>query len=237
MSKTHAHGYSSTAQTTHSREDALDQREFERLLEAATGLEDYNGIRTPFAIHVLGRLGLRRGEFCHLKEDWIDWRKEMIRIPRHDRCTMGRDGGPCGMCKQLARQRAARDEEISEAEAMDQQWSAKTDAAARSVYFGFDPRLKLWMDRFFDLYERWEWSAMMINRIVNRCADAADGLDAERVRPHSLRASAASYHAAKGLDMNALLQLMGWADHQTAKVYIQRNETATARKMDAIHFD
>jgi len=55
----------------HSKEDALDTREFELLLEGARQLKqsDYYYDHDPeFTIYVLGRLGLRRGELCHLDE-------------------------------------------------------------------------------------------------------------------------------------------------------------------------
>jgi hypothetical protein len=37
-------------------------------------------------------------------EDWIDWRRRMIEIPRHHDCTKGKDGGICGYCLQQAEQ-------------------------------------------------------------------------------------------------------------------------------------
>ena len=83
----HAAGRSGS-DVTHSKEDALDDREFELLLEGARELarSDYYYDADPvFVIQVLGRLGLRRGELAHLSEDWIDWRNEMIVIPDHHR--------------------------------------------------------------------------------------------------------------------------------------------------------
>jgi len=55
----------------HSKEDALSEREFELLLEAASRLSASDYYYTPdpeFTIYVLGRLGLRRGELAHLRE-------------------------------------------------------------------------------------------------------------------------------------------------------------------------
>jgi len=76
----HAAGRSGT-DVSHSKEDALDDREFELLLEGARklgGSDYYYGPDPLFTIQVLGRLGLRRGELAHLSEEWIDWRNEMI---------------------------------------------------------------------------------------------------------------------------------------------------------------
>jgi integrase len=224
-----------TNRTTHSKDDALDDREFELLFEGASRLDEYYGIQAQFLVQVLGRLGLRRGELAHMTQEWIDWRKEMIRIPRQQDCHGGRDGGVCGYCRQLAEQRVDYREDLPLDASVAMQWVAKTDAAARDVYFGFDPRVRLWIERFFDRFDEWVWSPAAINRRVKRAAEHADGLDPDEVRPHSLRASAATHHAARGLEMHALMQYFGWAQPSTAKCYLARNGQNTARQLDAIH--
>jgi integrase len=91
---------------TESRELALDDREFEKFVRGARRIEcDLRRQEAVFIAFVLGRLGLRPGELCHLTSDWIDWRKRMIKVPSYDDCTQGRDGGLCGSCKQSVRQR------------------------------------------------------------------------------------------------------------------------------------
>lgn len=92
--------------TTESRELALTDREFELFVRGAQSIEcDLRSQETEFIAFVLGRLGLRPGELCHIHEDWIDWRRRMIEIPKHDPCTKGKDGGLCGSCKQAVRQK------------------------------------------------------------------------------------------------------------------------------------
>lgn len=230
------HGFSGNAnRTTHSREDALDDVEFERLFEGASSLEEYYAIQARFLVLVCGRLGLRRGEFAHIREDWIDWRNERIVIPRQTDCHGGKDGGACGLCRQLARQRADHHDELTFEDALRDCWSAKTDAAAREVYFGYDARLRLYIERFFDRFEGWVWSGMMVNRRLERAAEAAREIDPDDVRPHSLRATAATRFAGRGLSMHSLQQVMGWAQPQTAEVYLARDPESTARQLDAIH--
>jgi hypothetical protein len=67
-------------------------------------------------------------------------------------------------------------------------WVPKTAAAAREIYFGFDARLKLTIERYFesDAYERYEPSGTAINRRVKKAAELAPELNPEDVRPHSL---------------------------------------------------
>jgi hypothetical protein len=91
--------------TTHSKELALDDREFELLVEGARRIDsNYQSAQARFGVLVAGRLGLRAGEIVHMQEDWIDWRNRRICIPSHERCTKGKDGGICGYCEQAARQ-------------------------------------------------------------------------------------------------------------------------------------
>jgi integrase len=188
-------------------------------------------------IYTLGRLGLRRGELAHLNEEWIDWRRDMITIPSHHRCDYGKGGAVCGYCSQLARDRAARAEELSVEEALRWMWVPKTEAAAREVYFGFDARAKLYLERYFDSpeYSRVEVGGNAIGKRVKRAAEEAPALDPEPLSPHVLRATAATYHAARGLELLQLMQLFGWSQPSTAEIYIGRNGTNTARQLDAIH--
>lgn len=266
MSSKHASHHkrgSRTSSTTHSKEDALEDIEFERMFRATDDLKPYYGEQAEFLMLILGRLGMRRGEVAHMREDWIDWRKKSIIIPYQQDCHKARDGnGICGACRQLAGQRAetrnsnmiddwyrglqdddriepGHDVQPSEfytsGDFEDRMWVAKTDAAAREVYFGFSARIELYIESFFDKYDAWPLSAQAINRRVNRVAEHTDGMTKEDVRPHSLRATAATHNAGRGLDMEGLMQHFGWANYTTARVYLARNPKNTARQLDSIH--
>lgn len=88
--------------TQHSRDDALTDREFERLLRGARTLPDPQAFEARLVIHAAGRLGLRGGEIAHLAADWIDLDRRMVDVPEHDECTKGKDGGVCGYCRERA---------------------------------------------------------------------------------------------------------------------------------------
>ena len=91
---------------THSREYALDDREFELFVEGARRIDcDLRSLESQFLAFVGGRLGLRPGEICHMQSDWINWRRRMVEIPLHEPCEKGKDGGICGYCRQNAEQR------------------------------------------------------------------------------------------------------------------------------------
>lgn len=89
--------------TTRSKELAVDDRQFELLLEGANRIPDEERSKQArFAILVGGRLGLRAGEITHLVSEWVDWRRRMIEIPRHHDCTKGKNNDTCGYCHQQA---------------------------------------------------------------------------------------------------------------------------------------
>lgn len=222
-------------QPRHSKEDALDDREYQLLLEGAMAMEEYYGFQARFAILVMGRLGLRRGELAHLQEDWIDWRDNMIEIPSYEACTKGKEGGRCGYCRKQAKQEVRHNEDVTIREALAYRWHPKTEAAARKVPFDFDPRAHLVIERWFDKYDSWPLSCQAVNRRVERAAEEAEGLDPTTIYPHCLRATAASYHAGRGLPTIALQALMGWADVSTAKKYVQQSGKNTARQLHQIH--
>jgi len=237
----HAAGRSADS-VRHSKQDALTPRESEQLLEGARELgqsQYYYGPDPTFTVYLLGRLGLRRGELVHLDESWIDWRNEMICIPEHDSCTMGEDGDVCGYCTQLAQQRveyADDDVDLDLATAKEWMWVPKTKAASREIYFGWDPRASMYIERYFDSpeYTRYEASGSAVGRRVTKAAELG-GLDPDAIHPHCLRATAATFHAARGLPASGLLQMFGWANMSTAEVYISRNSGNTARQLDGIH--
>lgn len=218
----------------HSKADALPEREFELLFESAGNLSDYYGIQAQFAVLVLGRLGLRRGELAHMDASWLNTRDSMISIPAQDTCHGERDGdGPCGYCRRLAKEQAQRAEHVSFQDRLGKQWQPKTDAAARDVYYGFSARVEMYVERFFERFDSWTWSAQAVNRRIDKAAEEVD-LNV-RITPHTLRATAATFHASRGLEMHALMQHFGWCQPSTAKVYLARNGKNTARQLDAIH--
>lgn len=225
----------SSQKVRHSKEDALDDREFELLAEGATRLEAPYDRETKFLVLVMGRLGLRLGELTHIRESWIDWRKRMIEIPRHQGCEGGRDGGLCGLCKQQAKQQAKRLEGVTLDDLRDQFWRAKTDQAARSIPFDFDPRVEIVVERFFDEHDHWPYSHTAIRRRIQKATAAAAELEDESVYPHALRATAASYAAGRGLPVLALQGFMGWAQPSTASNYVQASPENVARALHQIH--
>lgn len=213
----------------HSKDDALSRRAFETLLEATYRLDDYYGLQAKFIVLVAGRLGMRAGEIAHMKAEWVNWRRNMITIPYYEECTKGRDGCLCGYCEQKAAQKVAHDSDLTIEQARASMWSPKTDAGAREIPIDATPRAEMVIEDFFDRFDEWPVSRQAINRRVNRAAEEASGIEVEAVYPHALRATAASYWAANGLDVFALKAMMGWAQLSTAKVYVASSGERTAQ--------
>lgn len=217
-----------------SKEDALNQHEFERLMRGAHKLDDYYSLQARFAILLAGRLGMRKGEITHITEQWVDLDREMICVPQHENCIKARESMDiCGYCKQQAEQRVEHNDELTMDEAEELAWLAKTAEAVRDIPFGFHPRMSLVIEEFFERWDAWPVSAQAVTRRVKRAAEESD-LDC-RVYPHALRATAASYHAGRGLDVIPLQSLMGWAQVSTAHRYVKANGDNTARALHNIH--
>jgi len=217
-----------------SKRDALTNREFEILLNGARQLDDYQSLQARFAIFMAGRLGLRRGEIAHMTRDWVDWNRNMLCIPHHEPCLKGRDSmGICGSCHQQAKQRVEHNPDLEIEDAKDLQWRAKTREASRDIPFDFHPRVSLLIEEFFERWDAWPVSATAVNRRIDAAADETD-LD-KRVYPHGLRATAASFHAARGLEVIPLQSLMGWAQVSTAHNYVRASGENTKRALNSVH--
>jgi len=244
--------------TRHSREDAVDARTFEYLVESTYAMDDYYGLQCRFILFAAGRLGMRAGEIAHMDESWIDWRRSMIVVPRHDPCTKGRDGGICGVCKQHIEQKAdvrsrdryeqahadlrrhdelepgggrAAEATIPAEDLYESGWTSKTEAAAREIPFDSVTRAGIVVERFFDRFAGWPQSQQAINRRVDRMAEAAEGIDDDALYPHALRATAATFWADHSLNSHSLKGLMGWAQLSTSRSYIQQSGQRTAEAM------
>lgn len=218
------------------REKSLSEREFELLLEGTRRIDDPVRGREAYAIILIGgRLGLRPGEITHLQSSWVDWQRKIIRIPEHSSCKKGRDGGICGYCRQAIEQRIRHGSEKQFDELVEDYWLPKTPAAARAVPFHFSPRLRVAVELLFDAHSGWPYSFSTLQRRVNTAIRFAPKLEEDATTPHGLRATAASYHAGRGLDLAALQAMFGWKDITTARQYLNINGEMTKRALSTIY--
>lgn len=217
-----------------SGERALSNDEFEALIEGARELKPDHDVRTEHAVVVMGRLGLRIGEYLHLRESWIDWKKKRIKIPAYQPCRRGKDGGLCGQCRSHAKQ-MARYNDVEFPEAKQLFWKAKTAKAAREVPFSFSGYIQDLLPKYFYTLDvdRIQGSQSYVGRRLKQAADKA-GLGTE-IRPHDLRATAANHHADTGMDVYALKSFMGWSRSDTAERYMRDSTERTQRVFNRFH--
>ena len=218
------------------REKALTERQFERLLIGAMRIEDATeSMETRAMLLIGGRLGLRPGEVTHLDASWINRRREMLSIPGHDPCTNGRGGDPCGYCRQAVKQQMKHDDSKDFEEVLETYWNPKTDAAVRDVPYGWDQRISVAIDWLIDTHGGWPYSFSTLQRRLDAALEKADGLTESDTSLHGLRGTAASYHAGRGLDSGPLQSMFGWSDLATAKNYIAVDGEMTARALGEVH--
>ena len=219
--------------TNTASEGALTEEEFEELIAGARDLDPIYDMIAEFIIVSMGRLGLRLGELVHMKESWVDFDEQWINIPAHEKCTMGKDGGICGQCRQQAKQMAkTNDLPIEETEKL--YWKAKTARAKRSVPYSFNDRFVNIVNKYFDEYDEFRGSYSAVRRRIDKAAEASN-LDTYHVKPHSLRATAATYHAGTGIDVWTLQAMMGWAYANTAEHYIVNSAKRTRLVLEEHH--
>lgn len=99
--------------------------------------------------------------------------------------------------------------------------------------FDFHPRVSLLVDEFFDRWDAWPLSSQAVNRRLSAAFEESK-LE-EKVYPHALRATAASYHAARGLAVIPLQSLMGWAQVSTAHNYVRASGENTKRALNSVN--
>lgn len=235
MSKSQWQHHNRIDNTKHSKEDALSEREFELLWEGAGRMDGYRRTEARFIVMAAGRLGLRAGEIAHLREDWLDRRQQQIKIPAHQPCRKGKHGGTCGYCRQQIQQCVNYNDDVQRCDIDDHWWRPKTEAGVRGVPYDFQARAGMAIERFFDEFDAFERSYTAIGRRLKTAAELAPELDPQDIYPHALRATAATYHASRGLDVHPLTSLLGWANLSTAEVYIARSDSNTQRALRSAH--
>lgn len=204
---------------------------------------------------------MRAGEIIHLTEDWINWRDQRIEIPRFQDCHLGKVAECCGYCSQSATQMVKHYEpeegtartqerlfnrildsgfengdELTQDDAEQLRWFAKTDSAARSIPFDWHPRTEIAIEQFFERgRDGWMLSKTALNRRINKALSYADELTEDSTMPHGLRATAASYHSSRGVPAITLQSLMGWSCMSTSRRYIRQSADTTSRALHHAH--
>lgn len=218
----------------HAHEDALNEREFEELLDGAQELTPPQNLESTLIIHLSGKLGMRIGEIAHLRRSWVDLEQGLIEVPSHEPCEKGRDGGLCGYCKRQAKRTYENDPENRDLdELLNAYWQPKTEAAERAVPYEFDEDTRDVLSSFFEIYHE---VPLSVNTCRRRVKDAAEKSDINRrIYPHALRATAASSHAYEGLNIASMKAMMGWVKLSTAEKYIRISGGRTKRALNELY--
>lgn len=219
--------------TRNSHQDSVTDEQYDRLVAAARDLPSPYSEECEYILIAAGRLGMRAGELCHLTPDWLNTERSRVEIPAHDPCSKGQNGEICGYCAKQADLAAQHDPDLNLLDAMAKRWEPKTPHAIRAIPYDFNEDLAT---RFEELVgsDGYTKSRVSVNRRVNRVAEAA-GMDKGDLYPHSLRASAATHHAYRGLPGSALQSLMGWSDISVANKYVRLTGEQTAKALRKTH--
>lgn len=214
----------------------LSPPEFERLLIGALRIDDeQDALETWCAFVITGRLGLRANELVHLNKSWYDVREKAIQIPKHDPCTSGSDGAPCGMCKQAARQRQDHGDDRDFEEIVAEYWQPKTGAAVRTIPVGWSARCEEAVMLLLQMNDGYSYTYSTMKRRLDQAIDNAPMLEDGCTTLHGLRGTAATYHAANGVDREPLKQMMGWTSERSPQKYLRINGNMTKRALSKVY--
>lgn len=208
----------------HAAYDAPDYEQFERMYAATfDDSEDYETrLENRFITVAGGRLTFRRGELLHFNREWLDRDAKLIKIPHHVPCE-------CSYCLGRAEDFAAGEDRTVD-EALEHCWSPKTEAGARSIYYGWSGQTIDAVEQFADCVGELDMDPSTINRRVDAVAERA-GIG-QNVYPHALRAAAALFFADLGLEAHYLQALMGWESIEVAVAYLRISGVQLAQRIE-----
>jgi len=181
------------------RREPLDPDERQELLDGASE----RNIAHDFTVRVLVYTGMRVAELVHMRDSWVLWQDERIRIPPHEPCD-------CGDCRQKASE--------SESRTLDDYWMPKTDMGARTIPVR-DPATWRVMREFFGRNETYGVTRQTAADRVKRVA-ADTGIE-KPVSPHVLRHTYGTMIAENGATAQYIRQTMGHEDLSAASDYIR----------------
>lgn len=207
-------------------DDVLSLQQFEAVVKTAANFKDRRkSIETTYFTVIEGRYGQRAAETIHGTSDWLDPERVAFVIPGHEDCN-------CGYCKSAARRRAGREDvEASEEEILEEYWSPKSQKGARTIPLRTERAVDI-TSRYFETFEDIGVSYSTLYRRVKIAAMYTVGVDASRVTPQVLRATAATYWAWHGLTPSTLQALFAWKYIQTAAYYLNRTGAQISREMN-----
>lgn len=204
---------------SNSRDDALNEEEFERLVEACDRTD--HPTQNRFIVLVAGKLGLRKAEIVHMKAYWVDFEDCILRIPGHEPCE-------CHRCRRSAREKSE-NHDISYKQALSQQWQPKSNAGTRGVPFGHFEDVKETLREFWSKHDEFPYKR---GTVYNRVKKLGRMAGIENLYPHALRATAAQRHARNNVDPYTLSSVMGWESIDRATPYIRASGSQAKRELD-----
>jgi integrase len=197
---------------TTAADNAPTDEEYEHLLMVAKRIQNpRKRTKAVFMLRAMGELGLRSGELLHFRPSWLDRERKIIQIPIQDDCR-------CRYCQEQAAA-AAENDDITQAEALENYWQPKYRASHRAVPYNKSDKTVEITEQFADMVGNYDCAQSTINRRLNRLIECA-GVN-EDIHPHALRAYAALWWARQGLEAVYLQGLFGWNDMRVAVRYIQ----------------
>jgi integrase len=208
----------------HTRDDALSEDQFERLLDVIEKSKDPLG--NKFLVITMGIGGMREGEVAHIQTSWIDFKRKEIHIPAYDPCS-------CTYCCERWKEKYGKQNKIfSKENVVKKQWVPKTNAGARDIPFGFNPLFENIINEFFKKYSRWPFSVATIYERIRALGRLA-GIP--NLHPHALRSTRSTQFANDGMPERHLMKIMGWDDEKMGRKYINNAQINVSEQLEKMY--
>lgn len=205
----------------HSSKDSLNKVQYLDLYLGALRLDDEE--RRLIALTMIlveGRLGLRIGEFIHMRRSWVDWEKGIIEIPEYDPCG-------CQYCWERSKDAIENNDSYSdppreddiEDHLYDERWRPKSEAGARPVPFNWSPRVTAALAKYFDDVGYSNKSDEFYRSLLEEVAENSETISKDGITSHALRATASTWWGNMGLNPKEKSDLFGWSRAQESTSY------------------
>jgi len=160
-------------------------------------------LKYDLTVRALVFTGLRSAELAHMREGWVTWQEERLRVPAHEPCE-------CSDCRSKAAQ--------AEGDDLVEWWKPKTPAGARTIPVKDTTTLRV-MREYFKRNREYSATRQTVTNRVDAVAEQT-GLRTN-VMPHRLRHSYGTMIAANGADSQYIRQTMGHEDISSSGWYLK----------------
>ena len=170
--------------------------------------------REDFVFKGILYTGLRNSEFLHMNKRWINFNRDLLRVPGKQECN-------CKGCKYARRKiRSEANKKIDKRMELrlDGYWVPKTASSERTI-----PIVDEAKEVFYPFFKKYDsiLEVFPFRQYINNILSRLQRKSGVKLFPHCLRGTFATMLAIKGFSPYEIQEALGWADIGVAMHYIK----------------